>query len=44
MEVIIVALVGFVVIGVVWELCRQHDSYDSVSRHENLMRELHRYD
>jgi len=43
MEVVLVALAGFLIIGVVWELTRPKDR-DRVGRHERLMRELHRHD
>ena len=43
MEVVLVALAGLVIIGVVWELTRPKD-HDHVARHERLMRELHRHD
>lgn len=44
MDVVIIALAGLLIIGIAWSMSTQHDSHDTVSRHENLMRELHRYD
>lgn len=45
MEVIIVALVGVLIIGTVWEwFASQQRTSESVTRHERLMRELHRHD
>lgn len=43
--VIIVALVGLVLVDIVWEhLPRDDDRLDAEMRHRNLMRELHRHD
>ena len=44
MEVVIIALAGFLIIGTVWSLVSDHESSHATMRHDRLLRELSRHD